>query len=55
VRETGIAAIIIDKNYAAVSAVTDRNLILVKGRLVFDGTASELRAQPEFLRQHLGI
>jgi ABC-type multidrug transport system ATPase subunit len=32
VRETAIAAIIVDKNYAAVSAITDRNVILVKGR-----------------------
>jgi branched-chain amino acid transport system ATP-binding protein len=55
VHETGIATIIVDKNYAAVSAITDRNVILVKGRVVFDGTASELREKPEFLRQHLGI
>jgi branched-chain amino acid transport system ATP-binding protein len=55
VRETAIAAIIVDKNYAAVSAVADRNVILVKGRVVFEGTASELHEKPEFLRQHLGI
>jgi branched-chain amino acid transport system ATP-binding protein len=55
VRETAIAAIIVDKNYAAVSAITDRNVILVKGRVVFEGTGSELREKPEFLRQHLGI
>ena len=55
VRETGIAASIVDKNYAAVSAVADRNVILVKGRVVFEGTASELHEKPEFLRQHLGI
>jgi branched-chain amino acid transport system ATP-binding protein len=55
VRKTTIAAIIVDKNYAAVSAITDRNVILVKGRVVFEGTASELREKPEFLRQHLGI
>jgi branched-chain amino acid transport system ATP-binding protein len=55
VRETGIAAIIVDKNYASVSAVTDRNVILVKGRVVFEGTGGELRQRPEVLRQHLGI
>lgn len=55
VRETGIAAIIVDKNYAAVSALTDRNVILVKGRVVFEGTGSALRARPELLHQHLGI
>src|SRR5213592_4249478 len=42
VRGTGIAAIIVDKNYAAVSALTDRNVVLVKGRIVFEGTGCEL-------------
>jgi branched-chain amino acid transport system ATP-binding protein len=55
VRESDIAAIIVDKNYAAVSAITDRNIILVKGRVVFAGTSSELREKPELLHQHLGI
>jgi branched-chain amino acid transport system ATP-binding protein len=55
VRETGVAAIIVDKNYAAVSAVTDRNVILVKGRVVFEGSGSELRQRPELLHEHLGV
>jgi branched-chain amino acid transport system ATP-binding protein len=55
VRESGIAAIIVDKNFAAVSKLTDRNVILVKGRVVFEGTGSELRNRPELLHQHLGI
>jgi branched-chain amino acid transport system ATP-binding protein len=55
IRECGIAALIVDKNFAAVSSLTDRNVILVKGRVVFEGTGNELRAQPELLHQHLGI
>jgi branched-chain amino acid transport system ATP-binding protein len=55
VRQTGIAAIIVDKNYASVSAITDRNVILVKGRVVFEGSGSELMLKPELLRQHLGV
>jgi branched-chain amino acid transport system ATP-binding protein len=55
IRESGIAAIIVDKNFAAVSALTDRNVILVKGRVVFEGTSSELRQKPELQPQHLGI
>jgi branched-chain amino acid transport system ATP-binding protein len=54
-RESGLAVIIVDKNFAAVSALTDRNLILVKGRVVFEGSGDELRAKPEVLHQHLGI
>jgi branched-chain amino acid transport system ATP-binding protein len=55
VRTTGIATIIVDKNFSAVLAITDRNVILAKGRVVFEGTGSELRERPEFLRQHLGV
>ena len=54
-RESGLAALIVDKNFAAISALTDRNMILVKGRVVFEGTGAELRARPELLHQHLGI
>jgi branched-chain amino acid transport system ATP-binding protein len=55
VRESGVAAIIVDKNYSAVSSVTDRNLILVKGRVVFEGSGGELIRKPELLHQHLGV
>ena len=55
IRETGIAAVIVDKTFAAVTAHTDRNVILVKGRVVFAGSGAALRAQPELLHQHLGI
>ena len=55
IRESRVAAVIIDKNFSTLSAITDRNVILVKGRVVFEGTGSELRAQPELLHRHLGI
>jgi branched-chain amino acid transport system ATP-binding protein len=41
-----------------VTQVTDRNVILVKGEVVFAGTGvfGELRAQPQAARrQHLGV
>jgi branched-chain amino acid transport system ATP-binding protein len=55
IRETGIAAVIVDKNFSAVAAHTNRNVILVKGQVVFEGSGAELKARPELLRQHLGI
>jgi branched-chain amino acid transport system ATP-binding protein len=55
VRESGIAAIIVDKNHAAVTALADRAVLLVKGRVVFDGTSAKLRGEPELLRRHLGV
>jgi branched-chain amino acid transport system ATP-binding protein len=54
-RGRGMAAVIVDKNYAAVTAVAHRNVILVKGRVVFDGDSASLLSQPELLRRHLGV
>jgi len=55
IRAGGIAAVIVDKNYRAVTAIADRAVVLVKGRTVFDGAAVSLAADPETLRQHLGV
>jgi branched-chain amino acid transport system ATP-binding protein len=54
-RNSGLTAIIVDKNFAALSALTDRNLILVKGRIAFDGSGDELRSKPDILHRYLGI
>jgi branched-chain amino acid transport system ATP-binding protein len=55
IRASGIATIIVAKNVAALSTVTDRSVILVKGQVVFEGPSNELRNQPKLLQQHLGI
>jgi branched-chain amino acid transport system ATP-binding protein len=55
VRESGIAAVIVDKNFRAVNRITDRNVILVKGRVVYEGPAAELLAQPQVRHAHLGV
>jgi len=55
IRAHGIATVIVDKNYAAVTSIANRNVILVKGRVVFEGDSETLRAQPDLLRRHLGI
>ncbi|GAB3474642.1 ABC transporter ATP-binding protein [Polaromonas eurypsychrophila] len=55
VRETGISSVIVDKNWKHVTQITDRNIILVKGEVVFAGSSAELRAQPELLTQYLGV
>ena len=54
-RAAGLSAIIVDKNFSAVSSMTDRNIVLVKGRVVMQGTAADLKRDPEALQRHLGI
>ena len=55
IRAHGIATLIVDKNYRSVTAIADRNVILVKGRVVFEGDSRKLLAQPETLHRHLGV
>jgi len=55
VGESGIATVIVDKNFAAVNAVTDRNVILVKGQVVFEGAAQELREREDVRVRYLGV
>ena len=55
VRETGISSVIVDKNWKHVTQITDRNVILVKGEIVFEGSSAELHAQPGMLQQYLGV
>lgn len=55
IRDSGISSIIVDKNWRHVTQITDRNVILVKGEVVFEGTSADLLAQPERLEQFLGV
>jgi branched-chain amino acid transport system ATP-binding protein len=55
VRAQGIATLIVDKNYLDVTAIADRNVILVKGQVVFEGGRDALLASPEVLQRHLGV
>ena len=55
IKQAGIAAVIVDKNFAAVSAIADRVMILVKGATVYEGSSAELRAQPHLHQRYLGV
>ncbi len=55
IRASGISSVIVDKNWKHVTQITDRNLILVKGEVVFAGSSAELNSRPELLTQYLGV
>jgi branched-chain amino acid transport system ATP-binding protein len=55
IRASGISSIIVDKAWKQVTQVTDRNVILVKGEVVFQGSSAELQSQPHLLDQYLGV
>jgi branched-chain amino acid transport system ATP-binding protein len=55
IKSTSISTIIVDKNWRHVTEITDRNVILVKGEVVFEGATRDLLKAPELLQQHLGV
>jgi branched-chain amino acid transport system ATP-binding protein len=55
IRETGMATLIVDKTVAAVTAIADRVVILVKGEVVFEAPPAELLAKPDFMHRTLGV
>jgi branched-chain amino acid transport system ATP-binding protein len=55
VAASGVAIVIVDRNFLAVNAITQRNVVLVKGEVAFDGPAAELRARPDLQGRLLGV
>jgi branched-chain amino acid transport system ATP-binding protein len=55
IRASGISSVIVDKAWKHVTQVTDRNVILVKGEVVFQGSSAELQSQPQLLDRYLGV
>jgi branched-chain amino acid transport system ATP-binding protein len=54
-KETGIAAIIVDKDIKALLEVADQHVIISKGRIVYQGDTEDLAGNPEIHQRHLGV
>ncbi len=54
-KERGLSILIIDKNIEALMTIAERHYFMEKGRIVWDGTSSELRARPELKSRYLGV
>ena len=54
IRASGIATLIVDRDYRRVLAQSDRALVLQKGQVVLAGDSAELRASPA-LSAYLGV
>jgi branched-chain amino acid transport system ATP-binding protein len=55
IRATGIATVIVDKNYAHVSALTDRNVVLVRGQVAYECDRATAHGDPAALARFLGV
>src|ERR1022692_802204 len=54
-RDEGMAIVIVDKNFAMLSQLAHRCVILVNGRKAFDAPPADLAAQPGLRAQLLGV
>ncbi|WP_420993847.1 ABC transporter ATP-binding protein [Cupriavidus sp. 30B13] len=55
VRATGIASVVVDRNYRTVLANADRVVVLEKGLVAMEGPAASVLAQPGALDRYLGV
>ncbi len=51
----GVAVLLVEQNVASALAVADRACVMHQGRIVHEGSAAALRANPELQRRLLGI
>ncbi|MCM5682773.1 ABC transporter ATP-binding protein [Schlegelella sp. S2-27] len=55
IRATGLATLVVDRNYRTVMANSDRLVVLAKGRVVLAGRSDELQRRPAELGRYLGV
>ena len=54
IARSGVTVLLVEHNMRLVMAVSERVLVLDRGRLLADGTADEVRANPAVVRAYLG-
>lgn len=55
IRSSGLATMVVDRNYRKVMDQADRLVVLEKGRVVLEGDAGQLRKNPSQIHQYLGV
>jgi branched-chain amino acid transport system ATP-binding protein len=54
-KQLGQAALIVDKNTKALTAIADRIYVMEKGRIVWSGKSAQFAAEPTIREQYLGL
>ncbi len=55
IRQSGVASLLVDRNYRLVLAHTDRALVMEKGSVVLEGWSAALAQRTDALARHLGV
>jgi branched-chain amino acid transport system ATP-binding protein len=54
-RDEGLSILIVEQNLSLALELADRVYVMNKGQIVFTGTPTDLRSQPETMHQYLGV
>jgi branched-chain amino acid transport system ATP-binding protein len=55
IKASGISTLIVDKNIQVLEKICDHHIVLVKGRVVFEGNSQRLLEQRDEVESHLGV
>jgi len=55
IRDKGMSILVVDKNLKDLLRIADRNFIIERGKIVWDGTSDELRKDRDALHGYLGV
>ena len=55
IRESGISTLVVDKNIKALKKLCDRHVVLVKGKVHFDGSSEEIDRNLERVESALSV
>lgn len=55
IKQEGMTILVVDKNLAEMNFLLDKHYVVEKGRVVWQGTVSELEQQDDIRRKYLGV
>ena len=55
INQTGISVLLVEQNVETALKLCPRVFLMEKGTVVYEGTAQELKAEPEIVHRYLGL
>ncbi len=55
IKKAGIATVIVDKDIKTLLEISDRNIIIEKGMIIYNGGSDKLIKEPEILKRYVGV
>ena len=55
IKQSGVSTIIVDKNIKVLHELCEQHILIVKGKVIFNGDSTELDAKREFIESNLAV